>query len=329
VVALVHLVWGPLGTEPLREFLTSYRRHPTGTEHELVVLLNGVTDAQRPQLEAELAGVAHRQLVLDEPVQDLTAYAQAIERLPHERFCFLNSYSTILVDDWLAMLGEALGDPRTGLVGATGSWASNRSAVLNALFLPNAYRGVIPERRVAREELLGIEREKDDPRQLATSGAKRSLTGSVLATLRTLPPMPEQLLRFEGFPARHLRTNAFMARRATLKRLRFSRIRRKLDAYVLESGRSSLTRQVQRLGLRTLVVARDGRSFEPDAWAASCTLWQGDQEGLMIADNQTRMYANGGLGRRRLLSAYAWGRQADPRLPGSDRTAAPTAGPAT
>ena len=323
MVALVHLVWGPLGTEPLRGFLGSYRRHPAGVEHELVVLLNGVTDAQRPQLEAELAGVEHRLLVLEEPVQDLAAYAQAIALLPHERFCFLNSHSTILVDDWLAKLGDALDGPRAGLVGATGSWASNRSAVLNALFLPNAYRGVIPERQIARDELVGIERELGGECAATPSSAKRSLAGSVLATLRTFPPMPEQLLRFEGFPAHHLRTNAFMAERATLQLVRFPRIRRKMDAYVLESGHRSLTRQVQLLGLRALVVARDGAAFEPDAWPASCTLWQGDQEGLMIADNQTRMYTNGGIDRRRLLSAYAWGRQANPRPPSSDWTAAP------
>ena len=33
----------------------------------------------------------------------------------------------------------------------------------------------------------------------------------------------------------------------------------------------------------------------------------------MIADNQTRMYARGGMDRRRLLSVLAWGGLADPR----------------
>jgi hypothetical protein len=137
----------------------------------------------------------------------------------------------------------------------------------------------------------------------------------VLATLRTLPPMPEQLLRFQGFPAHHLRTNAFMAERALFSRLRIGAVPRKMDAYLLESGRHSLTRQVHALGLRTLVVARDGSTFDHHDWPRSRTLWQGDQEGLMIADNQTRMYASGGLDRRRLLSAFAWGTLGDPRPP--------------
>jgi hypothetical protein len=315
MTAVVHLVWGPLGPLALREFLASYRRHEPGAEHELVILLNGVEEGQRPALEAELAGVTHRILATDEPVQDLAAYVQAARRLDHERVCFLNSYSVILADGWLANLDRALSQPRAGLVGATGSWASVRSATLNALFLPNPYRGVIPERSVARAQLLAIELERGGERVESDPQPRRSLFGSALATLRTLPPMPEQLLRFEGFPAHHLRTNAFMIDRATFTGLRIGGIDRKMDAYLLESGRHSLTRQVQGLGLRTLVVARDGAVYDHGDWPRSRTLWQGDQEGLMIADNQTRIYANGGIERRRLLSAFAWGGLADPSAP--------------
>jgi hypothetical protein len=315
LTAVVHLAWGPLGPLPLREFVASYRRYEPGAEHELVILLNGVEQRQRPAFEAELSAVTHRILTVEEPVQDLAAYVQAARRLQHERMCFLNSYSVILADGWLANLDRALSQPRAGVVGATGSWASVRSATLNALFLPNPYRGVVPKRSVARGQLLAIELERGGEQVEADPQPRRSLIGSVLATLRTLPPMPEQLLRFESFPAHHLRTNAFMVERATLTGLRIGRIDRKMDAYLLESGRHSLTRQVQGLGLRTLVVARDGAFYDHEDWPRSRTLWQGDQEGLMIADNQTRMYANGGIERRRLLSAFAWGPLADPSPP--------------
>ena len=88
-----------------------------------------------------------------------------------------------------------------------------------------------------------------------------------------------------------------------------------MDAYRLENGRHNLTRQVQAMGLRTLVVARDGSRYDPEQWPLSRTLWQGDQEGLLVADNQTRSYAVGGLERRRLLSGFAWGPRADPSPP--------------
>ncbi|MFI5037022.1 MAG: hypothetical protein ACHP93_00915 [Solirubrobacterales bacterium] len=287
-------------------------------DHELIVLLNGVTADQRPALLAELDGVEHRLLTLDQPVLDLAAYVQAAARLEHERLCFLNSYSAILAPGWLAKLVRALDQPTAGLVAATGSWASVRSATLNALFLPNPYRGVVPARRVAREQLLAIELARGGEEIDGRRPPRRTLIRSVLATLRTLPPMPEQLLRFEGFPAKHLRTNAFMAERTTFLGLRAGRIVRKLDAYVLESGHRSFTRQMEGLGLRALVVDRDGAFFDPEDWPRSRTLWQGDQEGLLIADNQTRIYANGGIERRRLLSAFAWGLRADPTMPMED-----------
>jgi hypothetical protein len=121
MIALVYLAWAPLGPEPLRRFVRSYREHPAGAEHELVVLLNGSTDAD---LRAELRGVEHRLIVLERPVLDLPAYGLAACQLEHERMCFLNSYSTILGDGWLGLLARALDDPGVGLVGATASWES-------------------------------------------------------------------------------------------------------------------------------------------------------------------------------------------------------------
>jgi hypothetical protein len=295
--------------------------HPAGAEHELIVLLNNVPDPLPTEFEAELQGIEHRLLRTPEPVQDLAAYAHAVDRLEHERLCFLNSYSAILAPDWLAKLDHALDEPGAGLVGATGSWASLHSAVLNAFLLPNPYRRVVPRRSVAREQMREIELELDAAR--ASDGAvtlppelpRRTLSGSVLSTLRSFRPMPEQLLRFAPFPAYHVRTNAFMLDRSTFAALRMRRLARKMDAYLLESGRASFTGQVRSMGLRTLVVARDGAFYDHPEWSESRTFWQDDQQGLLVADNQTRSYANGSYDRRRLLSAFAWGPESAPSPP--------------
>jgi hypothetical protein len=325
VIAVVHLVWGPLGTGPLHEFLASYRRHEAGAEHELVVLLNNVPDPLPAKFEAELQGIEHRLLRTPEPVQDLAAYAHAADRLEHERLCFLNSYSAILAPGWLAKLDHALDQPGTGLVGATGSWASLHSAVLNAFLLPNPYRRVVPRRSIAREQMREIEleldaaRAPDDAAALTPELARRTLSGSVISTLRSFRPMPEQLLRFAPFPAYHVRTNAFMLDRSTFAALHMRTLVRKMDAYLLESGRASFTGQVRDMGLRALVVARDGCFYDPPEWPAGRTFWQGDQQGLLVADNQTRSYANGSYDRRRLLSAFAWGPESDPGPPAMER----------
>jgi hypothetical protein len=318
MTAVVHLVWGPLGLSPVREFISSYRQHDAEADHDLVMLLNNVDEALRLELEAELEGVEHQLLIIPEPVQDLAAYAQAAERLKHARLCFLNSYSTILADGWLDKLSQALDQSGVGMVGATGSWASLHSAVLNVFFLPNPYRGVFPDRKTAGEQMHIIEVELENARMSSGKSSAipdpppRTLVGRVVSTLQSFPPMAEQLLRFGPFPAHHLRTNAFMAKRSTFTSFRMHAMRRKVDALALESGRANFTRQVQSQGLRTLVVDRDGSTYDHDRWDESRTFWQGDQEGLLIADNQTRIYSYGEFDRRRLLSAFAWGPRADP-----------------
>lgn len=144
MIAVAYLVWAPLGIGPLHEFLSSYQRHPAGVEHELVIILNGMARGgfeppagerpgsgalSREQLSGELAGTAHRLLELERPMLDLAAYGAAARSLEHEQVCFLNSYSLILADGWLAHLSAAARLPGVGLVGATGSWESKAEFV--------------------------------------------------------------------------------------------------------------------------------------------------------------------------------------------------------
>jgi hypothetical protein len=129
MIGLVHLVWAPLGPEPLREFLRSYHEHPPGAEHELVIALNGARsesadESSRAALLAELAGTQHRLFALEKPVLDLAAYDAAARGLEHPRICLVNSYSVGLTDGWLGLLSQALDAPGVGLVGASGSWES-------------------------------------------------------------------------------------------------------------------------------------------------------------------------------------------------------------
>ena len=128
-LVVVHLVWAPLGSEALAPFLESYRRHPAGIEHRLLVLFNGFRAEQdlTPWRRA-LEHVKHEELRLSDPVLDLHAYRQAVERIPAGRYCFLNSYSVILNDNWLGMLDGHLRAPGVGIVGTAGSFESAYSA---------------------------------------------------------------------------------------------------------------------------------------------------------------------------------------------------------
>jgi hypothetical protein len=68
-----------------------------------------------------------------------------------------------------------------------------------------------------------------------------------------------------------------------------------------------LTRQVQSLGLETLVVGRDGRAYPPEQWPASATFRSGGQVNLLVADRRTREYAEAPPELRAQLERLAWG----------------------
>jgi len=294
-VGLVHLVWAPLGPAPLREFLSSYRAHPPGIEHELTIVLNGaapsrddgpqtriVGDGQpgdaddvqpvaagEVQLQGDgatperdrLDGTEHRLIVLDRPATDLAAYGLAAQALSNPRLCFVNSYSVVLADDWLAMLSRALDEPNVGLAGATASWETQA-------------RWIRGKARYWPYQLARLRR------------ARRE---------------------YPHFPNPHVRTTAFMLKRELVLTMNLQDARDKRATYLLESGRHSITRQVLERGLRTVVAGRDGRTYGLKNWAISRTYRSGEQDNLLVADRRTRDWQRASPRLRRRLSRDAWG----------------------
>jgi hypothetical protein len=124
-LCLVHLVWAPLGPEPLDRFVRSYRDHEAGAEHELAVLFNGFRPGQDiSRWKRALADLEYRELRLDRPAIDLAAYRQAVDLVAAEHYLFVNSHSKVLADGWLAHLERHLRTPGVGMVGAGGSLES-------------------------------------------------------------------------------------------------------------------------------------------------------------------------------------------------------------
>jgi hypothetical protein len=270
MIGLVHLVWAPLGVDPLREFLRSYHAHPAGTEHELVIVLNGaganrLASRAREELLEELTGTEHRLIVLGRPVLDLAAYGQAARQLACENACFLNSYSVILADEWLGELSAALAEPDVGIVGASGSWESQAEWI----------RG---RARYWPQQLVAVRHARRD---------------------------------YPRFPNPHIRTSAFMLDRRVFLEISDERAATKRATYLLESGRLSITSRIQAQGLRSVVVGRDGRRYDVEEWAASHTFRSGEQENLLVADNQTRAYQIASASQRRRFARDSWGASID------------------
>ena len=247
-LCLVYLAWTPYGLEPAERFLASYRAHPAGTEHRLLLVLAG-PDGDREPWRRAFAVTTHEVLERGEGM-DLDHYRVAADRVVAERYCFVNTVSVVLVDSWLGRLERALLSPGVGMVATTGSYES-----------PNAVRpGPLRRRRPG----------------------------------------------YESFPNPHLRTNGFAIGRELLRTLDWPIGLTREETVALEGGSRSLTRQVRERGLETLVVGRDGVAYPPERWGASATFRSGDQRNLLLADNRTRHYQEGGRLTRLGLAWLAW-----------------------
>lgn len=142
---------------------------------------------------------------------------------------------------------------------------------------------------------------------VGSTASNETLLSSVPAPLR-----PLLRRRYPSFPNPHLRSNGFMIERQLMLSLDWhATSMRKRNAFALENGKLSITRQVMARGLRPLVVGRDGHAYESDRWYFSRTFRSGSQENLLIADNRTREYAEADAVRRAELARFSWGDLAD------------------
>lgn len=244
---LVYLSWTPYGIENARRFVDSYRAHPAGIEHRLLAVFAGPEEDRAPFHEA-FAAVEHERLDLGLGM-DLAHYRTAVERSPADAYCFVNTVTEVLADDWLGLMARALAGDGVGMVGTTGSYES-----------PNAVR-----------------------------------------------PGPLRRMRpgFEAFPNPHLRTNGFAMKRGLIEQLDWPSRMTRGQTVALEGGSRSLTRQVRGRGLQTLVVGRDG-AYPPERWRQSRTFRHGEQANLLLGDNRTRHYLEGGRVARFGLAWLAW-----------------------
>jgi hypothetical protein len=283
-VCVVYLARAGHGLESVTDFLRSYQQHPAQAEHDLVLLLKGFDRQAVPnEYRALLETVRHTVLFTPDEGFDVGSYFAAARQLEYTHFCFLNSYSVILDAGWLSKLLGTLSCPGVGLAGATGSWESHFSNTRRPFPTPE------PNGRQMRE-----------PRSIARSITSRYRSYRNELELRT---------HFAPFPNPHLRTNAFVIARDLVLRLRVSPMQRKADTARFEAGRRSLTRQIFDMGLRALVVGRDGRAYEKDRWFESCTFRSGDQRNLLVEDNRTRQYREADAATKAWLQGLAWGEQ--------------------
>ena len=185
-LCLVYLSWTPYGVEPARRFVESCRAHPAGAEHRLLVVFAGPREERGPWHEA-FAAVDHERLDVGLGL-DLGHYRAAVDHLPADAYCFVNTVSVVLADKWLGRLAAALAQPGVGMVGATGSYESPNAVRPGPLrrLRPGFERFPNPHLRtngfaMRRDLILDLEWPAEMTREqtVALEGGSRSLTRQV------------------------------------------------------------------------------------------------------------------------------------------------------
>jgi hypothetical protein len=276
-ICVVHLIWVPLGIDPLKDFLQSYSMYRAGIEHDLLIIFNGYnSEDELVEYKSLLSKYQHRSLLLWKFRLDIESYFAVLNKYNYKFFCFLNSYSRILAHEWLLKMYSYVSREDVGLVGATGSWES-------------LYTNFIDGLAVIEDKVL--------------------LRRMVKWCKQKIKKMKRKY-RYDPFPNYHIRTNGFMISREVMRKINTGLIFRKTDAYKFENGKSSMTKQIMDMGLKVLVVGKDGKGYEKEEWYKSETFRQGNQNNLLIADNQTAIYSMADTETKRILSHRTWGDRA-------------------
>jgi hypothetical protein len=281
-IGVIHLIWAPLGINTFKNFLQSYIDNQPSIEHDLVLLFNGFSsEEQTEEYKLLINNLKYRSFFIKNKCPDIAAYFIAANNFNYEYLCFLNSYSVILDKDWLIKMYQIATKDNVGLVGVTGSPESHYTCLINSQKHDD---------RTFFERFLNFK----------GSFFRRTTQAIRLGNLITR-------YYFPPFPNYNMRTNSFMIRRKIFRSIKFKKIVTKMDAYRFESGRNSLTNQIQKMKLAVLVVGKDGIAYEKEDWHKSNTFRQNNQSNLLIADNRTNEYLNSELEVREYLSEAAWG----------------------
>ena len=237
-ICVVHLVRKKNGIEPFHNFIKSYLENSAGIDHELLILYKGFT------------GKA-----------DIIPYENVLSDVPH---------STMEITD----RGF---DLRSYFVAAEACrnkyccFLNSFSVILDKDWLLKLYKH-ISQPGVGLVGVTG---------SWGSISRRRVWNGeNVSYWIQLLRKARKVLLSryFDAFPNHHIRTNGFMIRCSTMQKIRRGILLTKIQTYMLESGRHGITRQVEEMGLKPLVVGRGGRGYEKDEWDISNTFWHGEQE---------------------------------------------------
>lgn len=297
--AVVYLARKHDGVNAFQRFVNSYQQFPAGLDHDLIIIFKGFTSPfERGEATKVFENLEYTPIDLPDEGYDIGVYLKTVAAMPHHYFCFFNTHTKIVADNWLRLLHFHVIQEGVGMVGAMGSYESLQSStgLINSI-LKNCKNYLIPYDKLI-DSYYGFitntrckQWQKGSP-TLVKRGLRRvQLAGKfLLKCLKNKRDLKDVVNAFPSFPNPHIRSNGFMVHRTWMDLKSWHPIVTKQDACLFESGPDSLTTRIQNEGLRCLVVDRHGESFDLPVWWKSKTFRIANQEDALFSDNQSRAF---------------------------------------
>jgi|GEM_PF-3454682 len=276
-------------------FFDSYKQHPAGHEHDLIIIKKGFRDHENDwkQWTAQISGIPFELREYPDKNYVFGYVRNLMEEFPDRYILVLNATSEILVDHWLDFYMRHAAPKR--LLGACGnyfSWNDFPEFTLTKLFRSS---------RRSRKRLL--------------SNLTIGLSSIPEAFYDGFHPYPNPNLRTTGFmiPPRFLESIAYWPKAGS--------IRSKNDEHLFEAGIYGLSMQTLLHGYELLVVGADGRCYPINEWCHSHCFFSSNQENLVIGDHITKKYAKMSTRQKATASRQTWREKSISQVGLSDRLA--------
>lgn len=294
-IGVVYLCRANEKRELFCNFVNSYKKFPENCNHELIIIFKGFQDhppSYLIEIKTIFEGLEYQSIFLPDTGFDIGAYLAAAKVLYHNYLYFFNTHTTIVANGWLNYLYNALNHDNVGLVGTTASYESSYKSAY--------YQWVV----------AAIDPKSNKIKQFRRyfKFKFKNIFNTIIRKTFFSDHVPFEDSEVRHFPNPYIRSNAFMISRELLLDLFGDyNVRTKEDACKFESGSANLTHKIFKLGLKTLIVGKNGIAYDVVDWPNSNTFRLGDQANLLTNDNQTRYYDNCSQEEKLLCTWISWG----------------------
>lgn len=273
MISIVYLFWVPYGINYAYKFLDSYINSGENEVLFFFIIKGEINneDFKKIQEYCALCNINPIFFQIKNEGLDIDSYFEILDLINTKYVMFFNTTSVILVKNWLSLfINNFLINDNIGIIGATGSLASNLSITISKL---KKIRLKFNNLREIGRLIIGIVKYRID---------------------------------FNLYPNFHIRTNAFMIETNLLKAYPNKTFKTKYNAHKFEHGKNSLTNFILNKGKLAYVVDKNMNLFDSSNINQSQNFWKGNQKDLIIDDKQTLIYQNSSQNNKIALENLIW-----------------------